>query len=88
MLEKIVGVALVTKLRAILLMETDFIYPNRLIFGSRMMDLARLNKIISEEIFSERGKMAEDAIFQQVLVYDIARQLKRPLVVASGHTML
>ena len=40
MLEKIAGVALVTKLWAILLMEADFNYHNRLIFGSRMMDLS------------------------------------------------
>ena len=41
MLEKIAGVALVTKLRAILLMEADFNFHNRLIFGDRMMKLAR-----------------------------------------------
>ena len=41
MLEKIAGVALVTKLRAILLMEVDFNCHNRLIFGDRMMRLAR-----------------------------------------------
>ena len=34
MLEKVAGVALVTKLRVILLMEADFNYHNRLIFGS------------------------------------------------------
>ena len=40
MLEKIAGVALVTKLREILLMEADFNFHNRLIFGDRMMKLA------------------------------------------------
>ena len=35
--EKIAGVALVTKLRAILLMEADFNCHNRLIFGDRMI---------------------------------------------------
>ena len=64
-------VALVTKLREILLMEADFNYNNRLIFGSRMMDLARKHDMITEEIFSEKGKTAEDAILQQVLVYDM-----------------
>ena len=39
--------------------------------------------MIPEEIFSEKGKTAEDAILQQVLVYNIARQLKHPLIVAS-----
>ena len=38
--------------------------------------------MIPEEIFSKKGKAADDAILQQVLVYDITRQLKRPLMVA------
>ena len=42
-LEKIAGVALLTKLRAILLMKADFNFHNRLIFGDRMMKLARDN---------------------------------------------
>ena len=62
MLEKIAGVALVTKLRAILLMEADFNYHNRLIMGIRMMDLAQKHDMIPEEIFSKKGKTAEDAI--------------------------
>ena len=74
MLEKIAGVTLVTKLKAIMLMEADFNYHNRLIFRSWMMDLARKHDMISKEIFSEKGKMVEDAILQQVLVYDITRQ--------------
>ena len=48
-----------------------------------MMDLARQHNMIPEEIFSKKGKTAEDAILQQILVYDITRQLKRPLMVAS-----
>ena len=43
MLEKIAGVTVVTKLRAILLMEADFNCHNRLIFGDRMTKLARKN---------------------------------------------
>ena len=83
MLENIAGVALATKSRAILLMEADFNYHNRLIFRSRMMDLARKHDMIPEEIFSKKGKMAEDDILQQELIYDIAGQLKCPLLVAS-----
>ncbi len=37
LLEKIAGVALVTKLRAILLMEGDFNYMNKWIFGHGAM---------------------------------------------------
>ena len=56
MLEKIAGVALVTKLRAILLMEADFNFHNRLISGDRMMKLARNNGLVPEEIYSKKGK--------------------------------
>ena len=50
MLKKIAGVALVTKLRAILLIEADFNCHHRLIFGSRMMERARECGITPGEI--------------------------------------
>ena len=83
MLEKVAGVALVTKLRAILLLEAAFNCHNRLIFGSRMLRIARDNNLVPGEIYSAKGKTAEDAILHQVLVYDLARQWKRPIVVSS-----
>ena len=83
MLEKIAGIALMTKLRGILLMEADSNFHNKLIFGKRMLVLARENGMIPEEVYSDKGRTAEDAILQQVLAYDIARQTKRPLLVAS-----
>ena len=86
MLENITGVSVVTKLRAILLMEADFNCHNRLIFGDRMMKLARDNGLVPEEIYIKKGKTPEDAILQQVLVYDITRQLRRPLLVVSKKT--
>ncbi len=54
MLEKIAGLALVNKLRAILLMEADFNFHNKVIFGSRMLEAARLQGLIPEEQFSEK----------------------------------
>jgi len=51
-LEKIAGIALVNKLRAILLMEADFNFDNKLIFGKRMLDQARANGIIVPEQYS------------------------------------
>ena len=83
MLEKIAGVALVTKLRAILLMEADFNCHNKLIFGKRMLNLAREHNLVPDEIYSEKGRTAEDAILTQVLAYDIARQQRAPFIVAS-----
>ena len=38
MLERIVGLSLVNKLRAILLMEADFNFHNKLILRKRMVD--------------------------------------------------
>ena len=40
-----------------------------------MMKLARDNGLMPEEIYSEKGKVAEDPILQQVLLFDIALQL-------------
>ena len=59
MLEKIAGVALVTKQRAILLLEADFNCHNKLIFGKRMLDLADEYNIIPDKIYSAKGRTAE-----------------------------
>ena len=75
--------ALVTKLRAILLMEADFNCHNKLIFGSRMMALGREHGLVPDEIFSAKDKTAEDAILLQALVYDYARQRRLTMVTSS-----
>ena len=54
MLEKTLGVTLVTKLRAILLMEADFNATNKIVYGNLMFTNARKHNLISEEIFSAR----------------------------------
>ena len=64
-------------------MEADFNFHNKLIFGTRMLDLARRHGLVPEEIYSEKGRIAEDAVLHQVLAYDIARQKQAPLIVAS-----
>ena len=68
----------VTKLKAILLMEADFNFHNRLIFGDSMMKQARENGLVPEEIYSEKGKTGEYTILQQVLLFNIARPQKIP----------
>ena len=45
--------------------------------------VTKLHALVPREIYSEKGKTPEDAILQQVPVYDITRQLRRPLLVAS-----
>jgi hypothetical protein len=60
MLEKTLGVTLVTKLWAILLMEGDFNATNKIVYGTRMLDNARKHCLMPEEIFSKRNLMADD----------------------------
>ena len=55
-LEKRLGVLLVNKLRAILLMEADFNFGNKLLVGRRMMLNAIAHGLIPDEIFSTKGK--------------------------------
>jgi hypothetical protein len=55
MLEKTLGVRLVSKLRAILLMEADFIASNKILYGVRMMQNARAYRFMPEEIYSKKN---------------------------------
>jgi hypothetical protein len=54
MLEKTLGVTLVTKLQAILLMEADFNATNKIVYGDRMMNNACKYNLMPEETFSEK----------------------------------
>ena len=74
MLEKIFGCYLVKKLRSILLMEADFNFANKMIYGGRMLDNVEKYNLMPEEIFSERNRMADDGNLAKVLFYDIVRQ--------------
>jgi hypothetical protein len=60
MLEKTLGVTLVLKLRAILLMEADFNATNKIVYGDRMMKNVRKYNRMPEEIFSKKNRMADD----------------------------
>ena len=71
MLKKIAGLALVNKLQAILLMEADFNFHNKLIFGNHMFNAARDNGLISLEQYSDNECTTEDDSFNRVLQGDI-----------------
>ncbi len=60
MLEIMVGVCLVSKLHAILLMEADFNTMSKEVYGVRMLDIAWKYKLILEEIFSKKNHTAND----------------------------
>jgi uncharacterized protein (UPF0332 family) len=83
MLQKLYGCSLITKLCSILLMEADFNGANKLVFGSWMLEKARRNGLMPEEIFSEQNKMADDGTLTKVLTYEIIRQTRRPAGLAS-----
>ena len=83
MLEKLAGIALVTKIRVILLMEANFNFCNRLIFAKRMLDTTWAHDLIPEEVYNEKWCTAKDALLQQVLIFDIACQRMALLIVAS-----
>lgn len=48
-----------------------------------MMDNARKYKLMPEEIYSEKQRMADDGAVAKRTFYDIVRQLKRPAGLAS-----
>ena len=83
MLEKIYGCSLITKLRSILLMEADFNATNKRIFGIEMMENVRRYKLMPEEVFSKRNRLADDRTLSKILFYDNVRQLRRPAGLAS-----
>jgi hypothetical protein len=83
MLEQMFGVRLVSKLRAILLMEADFNVVNKEVYGVRMLDTARKYKLVPEEIFSEKNQMADNRGLAKTLFYDIVRQTQSPAAIAS-----
>ena len=66
MLEKIAGVCLVEKLRAIQLYEADFNCYNQFIFGRHAMQTLTESGHIPEELFSQKGSTAEDAKFDDI----------------------
>jgi hypothetical protein len=66
MLEKIAGVCLVEKLRAIQLYETDFNCYNQFVFGRDAMNKLDSSRYIPEELFSHKGSTAKDAKFKKL----------------------
>ena len=84
MLEKTKGVIQVDKLRAILLMEADFNFYNGLMFAKRMMDQAKDNSWIPNELYGgRRNHEAIEVAMNRCLTADISRQRCAPLAIAS-----
>ena len=62
MLEKIAGVCLVDKLRAIQLYEADFNYYNQFIFGRNAMQALTTSGYVPEELFIRSSTMSLTAL--------------------------
>ncbi len=84
MLEKIAGVCLVEKLRAIQLYEANFNCYNQFIFGSQTMQALTNGVYIPEELFSQKGSTAEAPKFDKTLMADLSRQARHLMTVVSG----
>ena len=72
MLEKVAGVALVEKLRAILLMEADYNFFNKWVFGWKALDGLYSSGYIPNDQYSQRESTAEDARLDSRFTYDIS----------------
>ncbi len=84
MLEKIAGVSLVEKLRAIQLYEADFNCYNQFIFSRQAMQTLTDSGYIPEELFSQKGSTSEDAKLDKTLMVDLSRQTRQPMAVISA----
>jgi len=72
MLEKVPGCRRPEKLRAILLMEADFNFANKLFFGYRMMHRAEYIGVIPREIEgSRKAHQAIDVALNRCLIWDV-----------------
>jgi hypothetical protein len=83
MLEKITGVCLVEKLRAIQLYKADFNCYNQFIFGCDAMNKLDSSGYIPEELISHKGSTAEDAKFNKTLTADLSQQARQPMMIIS-----
>jgi hypothetical protein len=59
-------------------MEADFNATNKIIYGQQMLNQMRRYKLIPEEIYRKRNRLADDGTLAKVLFYDIIRQTRRP----------
>jgi hypothetical protein len=72
MLEKIAGVCLVKKLRAIQLYKADFNFYNQFVFGKAAMDSLNSTGYTPKELFLQKGSRSKDAKFNKTLMADLS----------------
>jgi hypothetical protein len=84
LLEKVFGVRLITKLRAICLLEADFNWVNKLIFAHRLEQFCRKHDIIPAEQFAKSKSNCEEASLVKNLICDNSRILHNSLALTGA----
>ena len=64
-------------------MEADSNASYKEIFGNRMLDVARSHGFMSEEIYSDKGKTANDCSLAKVILHGIVWQARTSLALSS-----
>jgi hypothetical protein len=85
LLEKIVGVALVTNFQVIFLMEGDFNYMNKWIFGHETINKLCTLGYVTGNQYSQKESTAEDLRLDDLQMMDLSRQMKHPLTTMSAN---
>ena len=84
MIEKIKGNVSIAKLRAVLLLESDFNGMIKIIYNSRMLPSLETCREISYEVIKGRKvNYSQRAALNKKLVTNIGNQTRRPTVVMS-----
>ncbi len=83
MLEKLFGCALITKLRSILFMESDFNFKNNFIYDQTILQVVRNYRLMPEEIYSKKNCLAEDRTLVKVLFYEVVQQMRIPAGIST-----
>ena len=84
LLEKVFGVRLITKLRAICLLEADFNWLNKLIFAHRLETHCRLHGLTPPEQFAKSKSCCEEASLIKNLTTDGGRILHNSSAITSN----
>jgi hypothetical protein len=77
------GCVLIFKLWLILVMEANFNAANKIIYGQQMLHQARKYKLIPEEIYSKRNRLADDRTLAKVLFYNSICQTWLPTGISA-----
>ncbi len=83
LLEKVPGVALVDKLRAILLMEGGFNFFNKWFFCQVAVNKLYNIRYIPEDQYSKKSSTAKDSKLDSRLTMDLSCQFRQPMIGVS-----